>query len=44
MGTAVERREDERLVTGQGRFANNVTLPRQLYGHVRRSDRLAIGH
>ena len=41
MGAAVERREDERLVTGQGRFANNVTLPRQLYGHVLRSP---IGH
>lgn len=41
MGAAVERREDERLVTGQGRFANNVNLPRQLYGHVLRSP---IGH
>ena len=26
MGAAVERREDARLVTGQGRFANNVNL------------------
>lgn len=41
MGAAVERREDARLVTGQGRFANNVNLPRQLYGHVLRSP---IGH
>lgn len=41
VGAAMPRREDERLLTGQGRFANNVTLPRQLYGHVLRSP---IGH
>lgn len=41
LGAALQRREDERLLTGQGRFANNVTLPRQLYGHVLRSP---IGH
>ena len=37
IGAPVERIEDARLVTGHGRFAANVTLPRQLYGHVLRS-------
>ncbi len=33
------RREDHRLVTGQGRYAADWNLPGQLYGHFLRSDR-----
>src|SRR5262245_57901777 len=33
------RREDRRLVTGQGRYASDWNLPGQLYGHFLRSDR-----
>ena len=33
------RREDHRLVTGQGRYASDWNLPGQLYGHFLRSDR-----
>lgn len=41
IGAALRRIEDARLVTGNGRFANNVTVPRQLYGYVLRSP---VGH
>jgi carbon-monoxide dehydrogenase large subunit len=33
------RREDQRLITGQGRFTGDWSLPGQLYGHFLRSDR-----
>jgi carbon-monoxide dehydrogenase large subunit len=33
------RREDQRLITGQGRFASDWNLPDQLYGHFLRADR-----
>ena len=33
------RREDQRLITGQGRFTADWNLPGQLYGHFLRSDR-----
>ena len=33
------RREDQRLVTGQGRFTSDWNLPGQLHGHFLRSDR-----
>jgi carbon-monoxide dehydrogenase large subunit len=33
------RREDHRLITGQGRFASDWSLPGQLYGHFLRADR-----
>ena len=33
------RREDARLLTGQGRFTADVNLPEQLYAHFVRSDR-----
>ena len=33
------RREDQRLITGQGRFAADWNLPGQLYGHFLRADR-----
>jgi carbon-monoxide dehydrogenase large subunit len=33
------RREDHRLVTGQGRFTSDWTLPGQLYGYFLRADR-----
>ena len=33
------RREDGRLVTGQGRYANDHDLPGQAYASFRRSDR-----
>ena len=33
------RREDDRLLTGQGRYTADWNLPGQLYGHFLRSDR-----
>jgi aerobic carbon-monoxide dehydrogenase large subunit len=33
------RREDQRLITGQGRFTGDWDLPGQLYGHFLRADR-----
>jgi len=33
------RREDHRLITGQGRFTADWNLPGQLYGHFLRADR-----
>ena len=32
------RREDQRLVTGQGRYTADWTLPGQAYGYFLRSD------
>ncbi|HTO47243.1 MAG TPA: xanthine dehydrogenase family protein molybdopterin-binding subunit [Burkholderiales bacterium] len=37
------RREDGRLITGQGRFTSDWNLPGQLYGHFLRSDRAHAG-
>ena len=33
------RREDERLVTGRGRYSDDWDLPGQLYASFKRSDR-----
>ena len=33
------RREDDRLLTGQGRYTADWNLPGQLYAHFLRSDR-----
>ena len=33
------RREDHRLVTGQGKYTADWNLPGQLHGHFLRSDR-----
>ena len=33
------RREDDRLLTGQGKYTSDWNLPGQLYGHFLRSDR-----
>ncbi|MFL6574002.1 MAG: hypothetical protein ACJ8G4_19760, partial [Burkholderiales bacterium] len=33
------RREDDRLLTGQGRYTADWSLPGQLYGYFLRSDR-----
>ena len=41
IGAPLARIEDIRLVTGNGRFANNVTVPGQLRGYVLRSP---LGH
>ncbi|MDR5652432.1 xanthine dehydrogenase family protein molybdopterin-binding subunit [Xinfangfangia sp. LG-4] len=41
IGAPLPRVEDARLVTGLGRFAGNVSEPRQLYGYVLRSP---VGH
>ena len=37
IGQAVRRREDERFLTGEGRYIDDITLPDQLYGVVVRS-------
>ena len=37
IGQPMPRTEDPRLVTGRGRFTDDVVLPGQLYGHVLRS-------
>jgi carbon-monoxide dehydrogenase large subunit len=37
MGQAVRRTEDRRLLTGHGRFTDDITLARQAYAHVLRS-------
>ncbi|WP_127600495.1 xanthine dehydrogenase family protein molybdopterin-binding subunit [Nitratireductor alexandrii] len=37
IGAPVRRREDPRLLTGKGRFADNITMTRQLRGYVLRS-------
>src|SRR5437764_491984 len=38
VGQRIKRREDPRLVTGRGRFADDVTLPGQLHIAFLRSD------
>ena len=37
MGQAVRRTEDQRFVTGRGRYTDDITLARQAYGYVLRS-------
>ena len=37
MGQAVRRTEDQRFVTGHGRFTDDIDLAHQAYGHVLRS-------
>jgi carbon-monoxide dehydrogenase large subunit len=37
IGAPVSRIEDERLITGRGRYADDVTLPGTVYGYVVRS-------
>ena len=37
IGAPARRREDRRLITGRGRFSDDVTFPDQAYGHVLRS-------
>ena len=36
-GQSLLRKEDERLLTGQGRFTGDIDLPRQVYGQVLRA-------
>jgi carbon-monoxide dehydrogenase large subunit len=37
IGQSVKRREDPRLLTGHGRYVDDVTMPRQLHAHYVRS-------
>jgi carbon-monoxide dehydrogenase large subunit len=37
IGAPVRRREDQRFITGQGRYVDDLTLPGQLYAHIVRS-------
>jgi carbon-monoxide dehydrogenase large subunit len=37
IGASVRRREDQRFITGQGRYVDDVTLPGQLHAHIVRS-------
>ena len=37
IGKSVPRREDSRLLTGRGRYANDFSLPRQAYAYLVRS-------
>ncbi len=37
IGASVLRREDQRFITGKGRYVDDLTLPGQLYAHVVRS-------
>ena len=37
MGQSVRRTEDRRFLTGQGRYADDISLPGQAYGYVLRS-------
>jgi carbon-monoxide dehydrogenase large subunit len=38
VGQAVLRKEDPRLLTGRGRYTDDVTLPGMLHAHFVRSD------
>ena len=38
VGQAVLRKEDPRLLTGRGRYNDDVTLPGMLHAHFVRSD------
>jgi carbon-monoxide dehydrogenase large subunit len=37
IGASVKRREDQRFITGKGRYVDDLTLPGQLYAHIVRS-------
>jgi len=37
IGAAARRKEDERFLTGRGRYLDDIALPRQAWGHVVRS-------
>jgi carbon-monoxide dehydrogenase large subunit len=37
IGQPVRRVEDQRLITGQGRYSDDINLPDQVYGYVLRS-------
>src|SRR3954453_16327490 len=37
VGQSVRRREDPRLLTGRGRYVDDVTMPRMLHAHFVRS-------
>lgn len=37
LGTRVERKEDVRFLTGAGQYTDDITLPRQTWGHFLRS-------
>ncbi|MGA6966415.1 MAG: hypothetical protein WBZ51_22720, partial [Xanthobacteraceae bacterium] len=37
IGQALRRKEDRRLVTGAGRFSDDVNMPGQVYAHMVRS-------
>ena len=37
LGQAVPRTEDPRLLTGRGRYTDDLVLPRLLHAHVLRS-------
>src|SRR5690348_11508485 len=37
IGAAVKRTEDPRFLRGQGRYTDDITLPRQTYVHILRS-------
>ncbi|MFQ5983098.1 MAG: xanthine dehydrogenase family protein molybdopterin-binding subunit [Woeseiaceae bacterium] len=37
MGAAVRRKEDQRFITGKGRYTDDINRPRQLYAHIIRS-------
>jgi carbon-monoxide dehydrogenase large subunit len=37
IGASVLRREDQRFITGKGRYVDDLTLPGQLYAHIVRS-------
>ena len=43
IGTAERRREDERFLTGCGHYLDDISLPRQLCGHVVRSPHAHAG-
>ena len=37
MGQPVRRSEDQRFITGRGRYTDDIALPRQTYGYILRS-------
>ena len=37
IGASVKRKEDNRFLTGRGRYTDDINLPGQLYGHILRS-------
>ncbi|HZD52985.1 MAG TPA: xanthine dehydrogenase family protein molybdopterin-binding subunit, partial [Woeseiaceae bacterium] len=37
IGAAVRRKEDQRFITGRGRYTDDINRPQQLYAHILRS-------